>query len=122
MIHESVYVPGEGGTRIAVDAWAPSGGRRPAVLVQHRYWRGADLRWPFERGGPRPGAAGAGMLAAGYAVVDIDVRGAGASFGARPDEWPPEEAADAAAVLDWIVSWPWSDGRVARGTTAATTT
>ena len=53
------------------------------------------------------------MLAAGYSVVDIDVRGAGASFGARPDEWPPEEAGDAAAVLDWIVSRPWSDGRVA---------
>ena len=113
MIHESVYVPGEGGTRIAVDAWAPAGERPPAVLMQHRYWRGADLRWPFGRGGPRPGAAAARMLAAGYAVVDIDVRGAGASFGARPDEWPPEEAADAAAVLDWIVSRPWSDGRVA---------
>ena len=113
MIHESVYVPGEGGTRIAADAWAPSGERRPAVLVQHRYWRGADLRWPFGRGGPRPGAAAARMLAAGYAVVDTDVRGAGASFGARPDEWPPEEAGDAAAVLDWIASRPWSDGRVA---------
>jgi uncharacterized protein len=113
MIHESVYVPGEGGTRIAVDAWVPDGERRPAVLVQHRYWRGADLRWPFGRGGPRPGAAAARMLAAGYAVVDIDVRGAGASFGARADEWPPEEAADGAAVLDWIASRPWSDGRVA---------
>ena len=71
------------------------------------------MRWPFGRGGPRPGAAAARMLAAGYSVVDIDVRGAGASFGARPDEWPPEEAGDAAAVLDWIVSRPWSDGRVA---------
>ena len=113
MIHESVYVPGEGGTRIAADAWAPGAGRSPAVLVQHRYWRSADLRWPFGRGGPRPGAAAARMLAAGYAVVDVDVRGTGASFGARPDEWLPEEAGDASYALDWIVSRPWSDGRVA---------
>jgi putative CocE/NonD family hydrolase len=113
MIHESVYVSGEGAMRIAADAWAPDAGRAPTVLVQHRYWRGADLRWPFGRGGVRPGDAAARMLAAGYAVVDIDVRGAGASFGARPDEWPPDEAADAVAVLDWIVSRPWSDGRVA---------
>ena len=113
MIHEAVHIPGEGGVRIAADAWAPGAGRSPTVLVQHRYWRGADMRWPFGRGGPRPGAAAARMLAAGYSVVDIDVRGAGASFGARPDEWPPEEAGDAAAVLDWIVSRPWSDGRVA---------
>ena len=113
MIHEAAYIPGEGGVRIAADAWAPGAGRSPTVLVQHRYWRGADMRWPFGRGGPRPGAAAARMLAAGYSVVDIDVRGAGASFGARPDEWPPEEAGDAVAVLDWIVSRPWSDGRVA---------
>ena len=99
--------------RIAADAWAPGAGRSPTVLVQHRYWRGADMRWPVGRGGPRPGAAATRMLAAGYSVVDMDVRGAGASFGARPDEWPPEEAGDAEAVLDWIVSRPWSDGRVA---------
>ena len=113
MIREAVYIPGEGGVRIAADAWAPGAGRSPTVLVQHRYWRGADMRWPFGRGGPRPGAAAARMLAAGYSVVDMDVRGAGASFGERPDEWPPAEAGDALAVLDWIVSRPWSDGRVA---------
>jgi uncharacterized protein len=113
MIHEAAYIPGEGGVRIAADAWAPGAGRSPTVLVQHRYWRGADMRWPFGRGGPRPSAAAARMLAAGYSVVDMDVRGAGASFGARPDEWPPEEAGDAGAVLDWIVSRPWADGRVA---------
>jgi len=78
MIHESVYVPGEGGTRIAVDAWAPSRGRRPAVLVQHRYWRGANLRWPFGRGGPRPGATAARMLEAGYAAVGISYGGTAA--------------------------------------------
>jgi putative CocE/NonD family hydrolase len=113
MRRESVYVRGEGGVRIAVDAWIPDSERRPAVLTQHRYWRAAELRWPFGRGGPRPGAFARTLLRAGYAVVDMDVRGTGASFGSRSREWAPDEAADAAAAIDWIVSRSWSDGRVA---------
>ena len=48
----------------------------------------------------------------GYALVLLDVRGTGASFGAWPHPWPDDSVSDAADVVDWIVSQPWSDGNV----------
>ena len=52
------------------------------------------------------------FLAAGYAVVAIDVRGTGASFGRWRAPWTPEEADDSSEVIDWIVAQPWSNQRV----------
>ncbi len=48
----------------------------------------------------------------GYAYVIVDVRGSGASFGSRRGELVPLEARDGKDVVDWIVSHPWSDGKV----------
>jgi putative CocE/NonD family hydrolase len=48
----------------------------------------------------------------GYAVVVVDVRGTGASFGTRDSFRSPRERADYRAVADWIVSQPWSDGSI----------
>jgi putative CocE/NonD family hydrolase len=44
--------------------------------------------------------------------VAIDVRGSGASFGHRQQEWSPDEVRDGAEVVDWIIRQPWSNGRV----------
>lgn len=52
------------------------------------------------------------FLAAGYAVVAVDVRGTGASFGAWKAPWTQEERADSREVLDWVVSQPWSNQQV----------
>ena len=52
------------------------------------------------------------LLAAGYAVVAVDVRGTGASFGQWRAPWQPEERADSVKVVDWIVSQPWSNQQV----------
>lgn len=51
------------------------------------------------------------FLAAGYAVVSIDVRGTGASFGRWRAPWTPEERADSREVVDWISHQPWSNGQ-----------
>jgi putative CocE/NonD family hydrolase len=48
----------------------------------------------------------------GYALVVVDVRGTGASFGTRDSFRSPKEREDSRAVADWIVSEPWSDGRI----------
>lgn len=48
----------------------------------------------------------------GYAVVVVDVRGTGASFGSRDSFRSPAERADSVEVVDWIVAQPWSNGRV----------
>ena len=54
----------------------------------------------------------------GFAVVSVDVRGSGASFGNRAGfdaaqeilNW--EELLDTSEILDWIIGQPWSDGSV----------
>ncbi len=51
------------------------------------------------------------FLAAGYAVVSIDVRGTGASFGRWRAPWTPEERTDSREVVDWASRQPWSNGQ-----------
>ena len=48
----------------------------------------------------------------GYAVVVVDVRGTGASFGTRDSFRSPREREDSREIADWIVAQPWSDGRI----------
>lgn len=107
------YVPMPDGVRLAVDVWLPVGDirPRPAFLLSTRYWRAFDL----VEGEPQyqPAYALACHMAAnGYAVVEVDSRGSGASFGRRVSEWSAQERADLGTIIDWIVGCPWSDGRV----------
>lgn len=113
------------GVRIAIDLYLPadlaSGVRLPAVLHQTRYYRSMELRWPFRKllGGNPFQHIGADkqrrrrFTAAGYAWVDVDVRGSGASFGSRACEWSPDEIRDGAEIVDWIVRQRWCNGQVA---------
>ena len=48
----------------------------------------------------------------GYAVVVVDVRGCGASFGSRDGFRSPKERLDYYDVLERIVQQPWCDGRI----------
>jgi putative CocE/NonD family hydrolase len=57
------------------------------------------------------------IVKAGYSWVDVDVRGAGASFGHRDYPLSQVEVRDGADVIDWIVKQPWAAGVV--GTTGA---
>jgi hypothetical protein len=112
------------GVRIAIDLYLPAGltsdARLPTILHHSRYYRSMELRWPlrmFLGGKPfNPIAADArrrnSFVASGYAWVDVDVRGSGASYGTRVSEWSPDEIRDGAQVVDWIVSQPWSSGKV----------
>lgn len=52
------------------------------------------------------------VLAHGYVIVFIDVRGAGASFGASSGPLSPEEARDAYDIIEWLASQTWCDGAV----------
>ncbi len=47
----------------------------------------------------------------GYAVIVVDRRGTGASFGQYNGD-PEAAAADANEVLEWIAAQPWSDGNI----------
>jgi hypothetical protein len=118
----SLYVTMRDGVRLAVDVHLPKGlatdERTATILHMSRYYRSADIRglWrPF---------LGFGIYSiterdiredfvkAGYSWVDVDVRGAGASFGHRTYQLSTEEVRAGADVIDWIVDQPWSAGVV----------
>ena len=114
-IRRSSYITMRDGVRIAVDVYLPKGlkggTRLPTILRATRYWRRFDLRAPFSwlmGGHPMTDL----FISQGYAVVHVDARGSGASFGSRPYPWSEDEVEDYREVIDWIVSRPWSDGSV----------
>jgi len=104
----SVYVPMADGVRLAVDILLPPGtspsARLPTLYSATRYWRserGADLTESQKR-----------WIASGFAIVNADVRGTGASFGQWYIPYSPQEAKDIGALAQWIAKQPWSNGRV----------
>ncbi len=113
--NQALYVEMRDGVRIAVDVWLPeglaAGSRLPTIMRATRYWRAQD------RVGAAPedvsNFAEAGRFnSAGYALVLVDARGSGASFGVRRFELAEDEVADYGEVVDWIIAQPWSNGRV----------
>ena len=127
------HLPGEGssfvtaadGTRLAVDVHLPTDGDGPpypALLTLTRYRRGLE---DPATGEPLNTLSGLDrhLLAHGYALVKVDARGSGASFGTRPVEYGRQEALDAHDIVEWVVSRQWSDGTVgAYGTSYTGTT
>ena len=122
----SLYVPTRDGTRLAVDIHLP-GNRKadaklPCLIEQTRYWRSSE---DPSTGKPNPslGRLDRYFLENGYAILKVDVRGTGASFGSRQIEYGRQEVRDGYDVVDWIVKQPWSSGKVgAYGTSYTGTT
>lgn len=118
MSRTSHYLPMRDGVRIAVDVHLPDGHAGPyaTILHQTRYFRGIEVRARrFKRLEPAfemVHKTRTRFLAAGYAWVDVDARGSGASFGRRPCPWSPDEVADGGEIVDWIIRQPWSEGAV----------
>ncbi len=98
--------------KIAIDLWLPRArpGRIPALVQATRYWRAWRFADPREPDVNHDDAEA--LTGAGYAVVFVDVRGTGASFGTWASPWSRAETADLGQVVDWIVRQPWSNGRV----------
>jgi len=122
MTTRSQYITMRDSVKLAVEVVLPknlpSGRRIPALLQQTRYWRVVELQAPFKwflrpedlplkSRGFKPF-----FTSHGYALVLVDVRGTGASFGTWPYPWPRESVMDAGEIVDWIVAQPWSNGRV----------
>lgn len=121
---ESHYVDMRDETKIAVEVWFPPDiavdQKVPTLVRATRYGRaqniGLGVRVLVALGrmsaDPNLQPDVRTLNAAGYAVVRVDARGSGASFGHRPVEWSQEEVADYGEVIDWITRQPWSNGRV----------
>jgi len=106
------------GVKIAIDLNLPrdlpTGEKIPAILIMARYWRSFELRMeqpgktPM---GPRPAIADF-LTSYGYAVITVDARGTGASFGTWQYLFSPEEIEDMGQVVTWVINQPWSNGIV----------
>lgn len=116
----SQYIKMRDGVLIAIDLYLPANlkptDKIPAILHQTRYWRAPHIRFPFSLFiDPLKGSLGdfiKAFVAHGYAFINVDVRGSGASFGTQIHPWTPDEVKDGAEVIDWIIKQSWSDGKV----------
>jgi hypothetical protein len=111
----SFYVEMPDGVKIAVEVYLPEeleqGAKLPTIMRATRYWRRTDVL-SFLRSFVEPPDVVERFVMSGYAVVDVDVRGTGASFGSRKHPFSSEEISDLGYVMDWIIERPWSDGNI----------
>ena len=117
-IESSQYITVRDGIKIAAEIWLPKGlsssKKIPTVLVQTRYWRAILLK-PIIRLFRKPAFEPKEvkiLTSYGFAVVCIDVRGCGASYGDRLGPFSEDEVKDGSDIVDWIINQPWSDGNV----------
>ncbi len=118
----SLYVAMRDGVRLAVDVYLPSdsGGapvakRLPTIVIFTPYYRRFALRSdapPSSEPSISAGRYRDFFVPRGYALVVVDVRGTGASFGVREGFRSPKERDDYREIVDWIVKQAWSNGAV----------
>jgi len=112
----SCYVAMRDGIRLAVDVYLPEGAERPerlpAIAVFTPYYRRFKVTAPGAEPSPNVAIYRDFFVTRGYALVTVDVRGCGASFGARDCFRSPREREDHREIADWIVSQPWSNGAI----------
>jgi len=102
------------GVKLAVDTYVPEGGgptgKFPAILILTPYYRRFKLSGPGADPSPNAAIYRDFFVPRGYALVVVDVRGTGASFGTRDSFRSPRERLDHAQIADWVVKQPWSSG------------
>ena len=113
--NQALHVTMRDGVKIAVDVWLPEdledGQTLPALIHATRYWRAMQSAVPGIENDNRFEEAQR-VNAAGYALVLVDARGSGASFGWRAYERSVEEAMDYGEVATWITEQPWSNQKI----------
>ncbi|HXD40030.1 MAG TPA: CocE/NonD family hydrolase, partial [Ramlibacter sp.] len=115
----SCYVTMRDGVRLAVDVYVPEDNgsapprrdrRFPAIVILTPYYRRFKLTGPGADPSPNAAKYRDFFVPRGYAMVVVDVRGCGASFGTRDSFRSPRERDDHREIADWIVAQPWSNG------------
>ena len=105
MRDELAWIPTDDGERLAATLYLPDGDGPFATLLEALPYRQHDVTESYR----------SGYLAcadAGFAVCRLDLRGTGSSSGVLPDEYADVERADLRAVIEWLSTRPWSNGKV----------
>lgn len=119
--YSSLYLPMRDGVRIAVSVALPKdlkpGEKIPALIKGTPYWRAAQ--YSFLGGAmAEVGLLNFGepdvafMNKRGFAIVTVDTRGTGASFGHQDIMFGDAEVEDFGEIVDWAAKQSWSDGKV----------
>jgi putative CocE/NonD family hydrolase len=105
---QSLYVTMRDGVKIAIDVVLPQDlppdTKIPTIMNLTRYWRASQ--------GQGVGSTLQFFASRGYAMVRVDVRGSGASFGRWSGPSSSDEVKDAGEIVNWIVAQHWSNGKV----------
>jgi len=136
LLHEpfqrtSLYLPMTDGVELAIDYYLPSRSatakQYPTFLHLTRYRRAEKRSWwatylslfgepPGEYLPVRSLQYLQTMVGSGnYALVSVDVRGTGASFGSRPVDLIDREVQDYVEVAKWVQQQPWCNGKIGTG-------
>lgn len=101
-------VPMPDGCLLAARIWMPEGADTAPVpaILEYLPYRKNDFT-TLRDASMQPYLAGHG-----YAVVRLDLRGAGDSEGLLTDEYLPQELKDGCDAIAWIANQPWCDGNV----------
>ncbi len=121
--NQALYVPMRDGVKIGIDVWLPSylspNTKIPTIMRATRYWRAVDLVDNSRESDPNateliePYKGDVDKFNnSGYAVVLVDARGTGASFGVVSAPNSPDEIKDYSQIVDWIVAQSWSNQKV----------
>ena len=119
--YSSLYLTMRDSVKLAVDVFLPKklkDTQVPTIIYLTRYVRSLRAKIPF-KWLKHPVLAVVPeeeikfFTKHGYACIIVDVRGSGASLGERKMEFSPAEVKDGAEVVDWVISQPWSNGKVA---------
>ncbi len=112
----SRYVTMRDGVRLALDVYLPEGlpadaaRQYPTIAIFTPYYRRFKVTGPGAEPAPNIAIYRDFFVPRGYALVAVDVRGCGASFGTRDCFRSPRERDDHRELADWIVAQPWSSG------------
>lgn len=114
----SFYLAMNDGCRLAVDLYLPGPSTPdaswPAILIQTPYYRRFAIEPSTLQVEASPNVAKYRdvFVPRGYALIVVDVRGTGASFGTRNIFRSPKERDDAYRMVEWIVAQEWSNGAI----------
>ncbi|WP_260600282.1 CocE/NonD family hydrolase [Sphingomonas endolithica] len=115
---QSIYLPMRDGTRLAVNIYRPAAGGKPVATKAPVVFAFTPYRARYYDKGKlvelvdSPQFGLRDLVHSGYVVATADIRGKGASFGARRGFLDQTEAKDGAEIVAWLAAQPYASGDV----------